>query len=129
MKLLLTFLFAVVFFIVNAQDTPGKRAHHALIYDEGLGKVILTGGSTPLDGGNSFQFFDDVWSFDGKVWKKEASTSDQRSGVGLAYDSKNKKVMSMGGFKPNNTTVGDLRELNGAQWKTLKDVPEMAAAE
>ena len=114
---------------VAQENIPGKRAHHSLIYDDALGKVILTGGSTPLNGGSSFVFYDDVWSFDGKAWKKEAVTGDQRSGVGLAYDSKNGKIMSMGGFSPMNTTLGDLRELSGTRWKPVKDVSDMAAAE
>jgi hypothetical protein len=129
MKSLLFFILSAFLFSYAQENIPGKRAHHALVFDEGLQKVILTGGSTPLNGGSSFLFYDDVWSFDGATWKKEATTGDQRSGVTLAYDSKTKTILSMGGFSNRNTTLGDLRQWNGTSWTTLKDVPEMAAAE
>ena len=48
--------------------SPPLRAHHSLIYDEATKTVLLTGGSTPLNGGSSFKVYNDVWSFDGKKW-------------------------------------------------------------
>jgi len=35
---------------------PGKRAHHAIIYADHLEKVLLMGGSTPVNDGASFVF-------------------------------------------------------------------------
>jgi hypothetical protein len=56
--------------VASAQqpDAPPRRAHHAVIYDEGRQRVLLTGGSTPLEGGQRFEFFNDLWEFDGIRW-------------------------------------------------------------
>ncbi len=111
-----------------AQELPGKRAHHALIYDEGRGKVMLTGGSTPLNGGSSFVFYDDMWSFDGKSWTNEKFVGDRRSGMSLAYDSKRKKVYSLGGFM-NNVSVSDLRQAKEKQWVAIGTISEPGMTE
>ncbi|HEU4861658.1 MAG TPA: kelch repeat-containing protein, partial [Chitinophagaceae bacterium] len=67
------FLFAILLIpalFTDAQQSmsPPVRAHHSLVYDEESKTILLTGGSTPLDGGNSFKFFNDIWSFDGSKW-------------------------------------------------------------
>jgi hypothetical protein len=111
-----------------AQELPGKRAHHALIYDEGQGKVILTGGSTPMNGGSSFVFYDDFWSFDGKSWIREKLVGDKRSGVSLAYDSKRKKIYSLGGFM-NNISLSDLRQAKEKEWVSLGTISEPGMTE
>src|SRR5688572_7621022 len=84
--------------MINAQQglAPPKRAHHALIYDESKKQVMLFGGSTPVDGGNSAIFLNDVWVYDGK-WTNSGEAGDKRSGIGLAFDSKRKKIFSFGG--------------------------------
>jgi hypothetical protein len=107
---------------------PPLRGHHALVYDEANKTVLLTAGSTPVDGGSSFTFYNDCWSFSGKEWKSLGQSGDERSGIGLAYDSKRKKIFSFGGFR-NNQSLSDLRMLEGNTWKTIADLPEMKAAE
>ena len=47
---------------------PPARAHHFLVYDDARQLVLLAGGSTPHDNGSRFEFFNDLWSFDGKRW-------------------------------------------------------------
>ena len=111
-----------------AQDVPDKRAHHSIVYDSGLKTVIMTAGSTPLNGGESFRFFNDVWSYSGSGWKRMATAGDERSGISLAYDAKRNKVFSYGGYI-NGSSKGELRVLNGSAWATLSDAPEMRAAE
>ncbi|MBC7949868.1 MAG: hypothetical protein H7Y42_18435 [Chitinophagaceae bacterium] len=107
---------------------PSKRAHHELIYDEANKRVLLTGGSTPLDGGKSFEFFNDVWSFDGENWAQSGFSGDKRSGFRMAYSTKSKKFYSFGGFS-NNTSLADLRVLESGEWKTMSDDVNMRAAE
>jgi hypothetical protein len=132
MKLYLSLLVVSLFpGFLKGQDAgtiPGKRAHHAMVFDEKSQRVILTAGSTPLNGGSSFRFYNDIWSFDGKKWKNLGSSGDERSGVALAYDSKRNQIVSMGGFK-NNMSLGDLRVLDKGEWKTLSSDPQMLAAE
>lgn len=115
--------------IVNEDKKPYQRAHHEMVYDENNKSVLLIGGSTPLNGGQSFRFFNDIWSFDGKRWKKIANVGDERSGIRTAFDTKRKKLYSFGGFTKDNQPSGQLRLLENNEWKILTDLPEMKAAE
>lgn len=107
---------------------PPRRAHHAMVYDPVAGRVLLTGGSTPVDDGKGFEFFDDLWSFDGKAWTALPPSGSKRSGVALAFDSRGKRVLSFGGYETSGS-LGDLRQLEAAGWKTLGEHPELLAAE
>lgn len=107
---------------------PGARAHHALVYDEDAKYILLTAGSTPLDGGRSYNFFNDVWTFNGKEWKQIATAGDKRSGVSLAYDSKRKKIYSLGGYN-GKESLPDFRVLENGEWKTISNNPDMKTAE
>ena len=107
---------------------PGRRAHHALVYDGHQKTIMMTAGSTPLEGGRSFQFYNDLWSFDGNKWTMVGRAGDERSGIGLAFDSKRKKIYSFGGFS-GNRSLDDFRVLEAGNWKTLAHLPEMTAAE
>ena len=112
----------------KGSPTPPKRAHHSLVYDEANQLVIMTGGSTPLDGGNSGMMFNDLWSYDGKVWKSMGTAGDKRSGMALAYDTKRKKIYSFGGWSDGNS-LAELRVLENGDWVTLSNHPEMKASE
>ena len=106
--------FILVCFSLNAQSSneaavPPKRAHHQLVYDEAGKTVMMTGGSTPLNGGQSFNFFNDLWTYNGKNWKQVGKAGDERSGIALAYDTKRNKIFSYGGFTGDNNTHGELR--------------------
>jgi hypothetical protein len=109
------------------QDTgPERRAHHGMVFHDDLGKVLLVGGSSPIEGGEQSKFFDDVWSFDGQKWKLVAATGDRRSDVGLAYDLRAKRLVSFGGF--TGETFGDLRVLEETKWRVLDENPSLALA-
>jgi hypothetical protein len=114
--------------LLPVKDVPGRRAHHALVYDGYRKTIMMTAGSTPLEGGRSFQFYNDLWSFDGSSWTMTGRAGDERSGIGLAFDSKRKKIYSFGGFA-GNRSLDDLRVLEEGNWKTLAHLPEMTAAE
>jgi tetratricopeptide (TPR) repeat protein len=108
---------------------PYQRAHHELVYDDNSKLVLLIGGSTPLNGGQSFRFFNDIWNFDGKSWKKVGHAGDERSGIRTAFDTKRKRLYSFGGFLRDNQSSGQLRMLENGDWRILSDLPEMKAAE
>jgi len=105
-----------------------KRAHHELVYDETNKTILMTAGSTPLNGGQSFAFYNDFWSFDGKEWKQSGTAGDKRSGIRMAYDTKRNKLFSFGGYS-NNNSLADLRALENDQWKKLSSDTAMNAAE
>ncbi|HWA33863.1 MAG TPA: kelch repeat-containing protein [Cyclobacteriaceae bacterium] len=123
-------LAGLIFLTASAQNpaTPPARAHHEMVYDPSTKSIIMAGGSTPRQD-NSFTFFDDVWRYNINGWMLINHTGDQRSGIRLAYDSKIKKIYSFGGFTADNQSSGQLRVLEGNQWKTLSDLPDMKAAE
>lgn len=118
---------AVLAIAAFAQDPkPERRAHHAMVFHDGLGKVVLVGGSTPIDGGEQAKFLDDVWAFDGKKWTLVAATGDRRSDVGLAYDPRAKQIVAFGGF--TGETMSDLRVLEGTRWRVIDESPSLALA-
>jgi len=107
--------------------TPPRRAHHALVYDEARERVLLTGGSTPLDGGQRFAFFNDLWAFDGSTWTPLGESGDRMSGMRLAWDRTNRRVVSFGAYTVRS--IGLLRALVGDQWTALGENGDMPAAE
>lgn len=111
-----------------AQTTPRARAHHSIFYDAASKRVLLSGGSTPVDGGKSFQFFDDLWAFDGKHWTALPSSGEKLSGVGVAYDSRRGVVTSFGGYN-GTTSVGALRVMENGAWKNVGERSGLPAAE
>lgn len=114
----------------HAQRTitvPPVRAHHALVYHEGDGRVLLTGGSTPVNGGRSFLFYNDVWAFAGKGWRLLGKSGPEQSGQRLAYDSKRKRILSFGGF--SGKANGSLLQLKDGAWRPLQGLPERPTAE
>jgi hypothetical protein len=125
---LLASLFALIPTTLASQpESPPRRAHHALIYDGSRERVILTGGSTPLDGGQRFEFFNDLWEFDGARWRSLPPSGDRLSGVGLAYDARRQQLVSYGGF--DGKARGLVRVLRDNTWTTLGDRTERVAAE
>lgn len=85
------------------------------------------GGSTPLDGGNSFKIYNDIWSFDGKAWTFKGNAGDERSSMALAYDTKKNKLYSFGGH--TGRTRSEFRVFEDNTWKNLPEIPGVAAAE
>ena len=107
---------------------PPARAHHAMIYDPDGARVLLIGGSTPVDGGKRFLFFDDLWSFDGKTWRQLQSLDSHRSGIALARSAGKGRILSFGGYS-GAAPFDDVRELDGGMWRVVGRNPAFAAAE
>jgi hypothetical protein len=112
----------------DAQSVPPRRAHHALGYDENRQRVVLTGGSTPTDGGRSFTFFNDLWEFDGARWVALPPSGERISGMRLAFDRKQNRLFSFGGFK-DGISLAALRVREGHHWQSVGQAPAMPAAE
>ena len=121
-------LFSLQCFAQEPTVKPHGRAHHALVYDEAHKLVLMTSGSTPLNGGQSSAFFNDIWYFDGRHWTLTQKSGNERSGIGLAYNLKQDRVYSFGGYV-GDSSVSDLRVLENGEWKTLAYLPQMKAAE
>lgn len=118
---------AVLGIATFAEDKkPERRAHHALVFHDELGRVLLVGGSSPIGDGEQAKFLDDVWSFDGKKWELVAATGDRRCDVRLAYDPRGKHVVSFGGY--TGETLADLRVWEGTKWRVIDESSAVALA-
>ena len=106
---------------------PPARAHHALAYDPVARRVVLAGGSTPHDSGRSFEFFNDLWAFDGRRWIALPASGDRLSGIRLAFDTRRARLVSWGGY--DGSSRGDLRVLEPDGWRTVGTYPDMRVAE
>jgi hypothetical protein len=113
--------------LASRADAPPARAHHALAYDPVTRRVLLTGGSTPRDSGRSFEFFNDLWAFDGRRWVELPASGDRLSGIRLAFDTRRSRLISWGGF--DGSPRGDLRVLEPDGWRTVGTFGDMSAAE
>jgi hypothetical protein len=114
---------------LGAQDSvPERRAHHALVYDPSRGMVLLAGGSTPLEGGSRFRFFNDLWSYGPAGWTRLGQSGEPVSGLALDYDTRRGRVLSFGGFD-GRSGLGELRALAGAEWQVLGRLEGMPVAE
>ena len=115
-----------------AQTAPPKRAHHSLVYDEANKRVLLWGGSSPFADGNCCTFFNDLWAYDGTRWTSIGETGGKVSGVGLAYDTRQQRVVAFGGYTPGSAggvSLGDVRVLENNSWTARGQHPEILAAE
>lgn len=106
---------------------PPRRAHHAMVYDAANRRVLLTGGSTPIDSGRQFGFFDDLWGFDGIGWRKLGSSGSASSGRRLAFDSDRGFVVSYGGYPA--AVAGEVRVLEQDRWRTFGQHPTAGLAQ
>jgi hypothetical protein len=110
-------------------SSPPRRAHHSLVYDEANRRVLLWGGSSPFENGDCCGMFNDLWSFDGKAWTSLGKTGPEASGIQLAYDSRQNRVVGFGGYVGGGGSLGDLRVLTNNAWTSLGRHPEIVAAE
>lgn len=106
---------------------PPARAHHALAYDPVRHRVLLTAGSTPRDSGRSFEFFNDLWAFDGRRWAELPASGVRMSGTTLAFDTHRGRMLSWGGY--DGSARGDLRVLEANGWRTVGSYDDMRVAE
>jgi hypothetical protein len=89
--------------------------------------VVLWGGSTPLEGGQRFEIFNDLWAFDGARWRRLGATGDRMSGSALAFDLRRSRLVGLGGY--DGRSRPDLRALENGEWRTVGQHPAGAVAE
>jgi len=106
---------------VPAQDTPGPRFGHELVFDEAREMTLLFGGFGP-DGVPKR----DTWGWDGESWHLLATTGPSpRKWPGAAYDSRRGVVVLFGGREGvgrSGPSLADTWIWNGHEWKQSKTV-------
>ncbi len=112
--------------LAQGPPAPERRAHHALVFDDARQRILLTGGSSPRDGGQRIVYFGDTWTFDGSRWTQLDSTAAPMSGMRLFVDAA-RQVRSMGGF--DGAAMSVLRTLVNGTWRVDDSPPELRAAE
>ena len=98
-------------------DAPGPLSSHALVYHDGLGRILL------LSPGESLL---DLWSWDGELWERfpGANAPASRLHFAAAYDAAEDRLLVHGGFAPGDGTdptgrYGDLWSWSGGAWTRL----------
>lgn len=106
--------------------SPPRRAHHALVYDASVGRVLLTGGSSPRADGSCCDMFNDTWSFDGRRWSPLGASAIGMSGMRLYLDAAG-TVRSFGGF--DGQAIAAFRALRDTAWVAEPVPPALAVTE
>jgi hypothetical protein len=125
----LPFLLAV---LAQSAASPPPRGHAAMVFDEGRGAVVLSGGLFfQGEGGSGLTFLDDLWTFDGKSWQKVECKGAKMAGQSLVYDAKRRRLLEFGGWAGGSDESGDLLALvpEEKEWKRVVAKPELARAD
>ena len=81
---------------LNPSTTPLARYGHVMVYDESIGRIVLSNGNTAYQGHQ-----DDTWLFDAatNTWTEVSTTGDPGAlkWPGMAYDSINQRCILFGG--------------------------------
>ena len=99
---------------VVGQAGPSARYGHAMAYDAKRKVVVMFGG---VD--SKGKFLEDLWTWDGQTWR-EINQSGQRPyprmGHAMAYDSRRKLVVMVGGLHDDGAVSPSTWEWNGSKW-------------
>ncbi len=88
-------------------DTPGGRAETRMVYDPTYSRVILFGGSTPIDSATKVAYdLDDTWDWAGDHWIRRFTNHSPgaRSGHAMVYDSNRSRIVVFGGRRTDVST-------------------------
>lgn len=84
-------------------------------------------GSTAAEN-DTFTFFDDLWTWNGRRWNRLAVTGLSRSSHHLIYDAARKRLVLIGGIAAQQR-YGDTRVFDGRSWVAVHDNPALALSE
>lgn len=110
-----------------ATNSPPPRTFASMIYDSVRKKILLFGGNRVFFGkdDNDYEFLNDFWEFDGKVWTKiDVPTPEGRAEASLVFDRQRQKAVLFGGYRIENGTMkplSDTWEWNGKSWKKMAE--------
>lgn len=88
---------------------PGPRTSHAMVYHDGLQRVVMLTG----DRGASKET---IWAWDGSRWTPIAAEGPPARGQSTAVFDSVRQVLIMQGGAPGLVSFGDTWEWSGGQW-------------
>lgn len=98
-------------------NSPGPLDHHAMVWDEARGVLVVQGGASGGQIGPG-----ETWTFDGERWTLAA---DSAAGPGprvhhaMAYDGRRQRVVLFGGFSEAGDPPADVWEWDGRRWHRI----------
>ncbi|MCC7132135.1 MAG: hypothetical protein IT352_05790 [Gemmatimonadales bacterium] len=96
---------------------PGPRDHHAMVFDEARGRVVMVGGADRND-----SLATEVWEWDGERWHRVVPPlpgPGGRAHFALAYDAVRRQVVLFGGMGQGYRVHGDTWAWDGRAWREL----------
>ncbi len=106
-----------------AEDDPGERWGHTLVWDPGRQEVLLFGGARAAG-----EYLDDTWSWDGETWRRHELTGPPaRAFAAAAFHQERGTIILHGGRAEGRRPHMDTWEWNGLSWKRLDTRGSFAA--
>lgn len=125
-RIAIPLIMAGAFSLLAAQErSPNPRTGAHMVFDPTLGKLVMFGGTS------GDEFPNDLWSWDGKVWRAILPANPPkppgRDEPNLAYDvARSRLVMFRGRRKmPGESSIlrGDVWEWDGKNWSEIPTSP------
>lgn len=106
---------------VVTANVPTAREGFRLAYDASRARVVLFGGTGPLD---------ETWTYNGVNWTRAspANRPPARYDHGMVYDSGRQRVIVHGGKSDADTVLDDTWEWNGTTWTQVATATTVASA-
>jgi hypothetical protein len=91
---------------------PPARAFGGMVYDAGLGQVVLFGGETGSGR------IGDLWTWNGTDWAEQhpVHSPSGRSGFGMAYDAARDQIVVFGGATNQDNYIDETWTWDGTDW-------------
>lgn len=108
--------------VQNGAVVPPPAVGGALAFDAARSRTVLFGGDPP----SSVSLLDDVYEWDGRVWRQPVPTDPESDGnpnarqdASMVFDSARQVVLLFGGSTATNQALNDTWEWNGVSWRRL----------
>lgn len=97
--------------LLNRERIEVGRAAMTMAYDARRNRIVLFGG-------NSGEFKNDTWEYDGSAWRQivTAHSPPARSEAAMAYDSVRGRIVLFGGYTQTFKELSDTWEFTGFDW-------------
>lgn len=97
--------------------SPSPRHVHGMAYDQHRRVTVVYGGTQQI-GGATAVLLSDTWEWNGDDWalRSSSNTPGERASPNMMYDSRRRRVVMFGGWKPPRNAQNDTWEWDGRDW-------------